>query len=204
VKRERLKELFNSAGFPIDEEEAERFLLYLEELRRWNRVHNLTGIREEEEIVRRHFLDSLTLALCFEELGIPWRGRTLTDVGSGAGFPGVPLKIHLKDLELVLIESVSKKCAFLEFLKVRLGLDYRVICRRAEEVQEKFYLVTARALGPFEEVAPLLEKLSERYVFILKGRELRRFWIDKLGYRIFRVSRRSMPETYILWKDLLE
>jgi len=204
VEGERLRELFNSAGFSLGEEEAGRFLTYLEELRRWSRVHNLTGIRKEEEIIRRHFLDSLTLALCFEELGIDWRNKTLADVGSGAGFPGVPLKIYLKDLELVLIESVSKKCAFLEFLKVRLGLDYRVICNRAENIREKFYLVATRALGPFEKVVPVLENLSERHIFVLKGRELEKLWIDDLGYKVFRVSLRNMPETYILWKDLLE
>jgi len=136
VDKNRLRDVFASAGFLIGEEEAEKFTVYLAELKRWNRVHNLTAVKDDEGIVRRHFIDSLTLALCFEDLGIPWRGKSLADVGSGAGFPGVPLKIHLKSLELTLIESSSKRCSFLEFLRIRLGVDFRVLCKRAEEVEE--------------------------------------------------------------------
>ncbi len=202
MDRKRLREIFSSAGFTLNEGELESFEIYLRELIRWNRVHNLTAVRDEEEIVRRHFIDSLTLALCFAELGVEWRGKSLADVGSGAGFPGVPLRIHLGELELTLIESVSKKCSFLEFLKVKLGIDYRVLCRRAEEVDERFHIVTARALGAFEEIAPLLERLSERYVFIMKGEELKESWLRKMGYRSYTVSRRGLPRSHILWKDL--
>jgi len=204
VDKNRLRDVFASAGFLIGEEEAEKFTVYLAELKRWNRVHNLTAVKDDEGIVRRHFIDSLTLALCFEDLGIPWRGKSLADVGSGAGFPGVPLKIHLKSLELTLIESSSKRCSFLEFLRIRLGVDFRVLCKRAEEVEERFYIVTARALGAFEKTVSLLENLSERFVFVMKGKEVKEEWLKEYAYRSYRVSRKGLPETCILWKDLRE
>ena len=92
----------------------------------------MTAIEEDEEIVIRHFLDSVSVSLCLEEKGIRVDGLSLCDVGSGAGFPGVPLKIYYKDsINLTLIESVAKKCAFLEYIKVKLGLSYRVICKDA-------------------------------------------------------------------------
>lgn len=84
----------------------------------------MTAIEEDEEIVIRHFLDSVSVSLCLEEKGIRVDGLSLCDVGSGAGFPGVPLKIYYKDsINLTLIESVAKKCAFLEYIKVKLGLS---------------------------------------------------------------------------------
>lgn len=195
-----MKEIFREAGFELEEEDLERFEIYLEELKRWNRVHNLTAIEKDEEIVRRHFIDSLSLAKCFLDLGIDWRGRDIADVGSGAGFPGVPLKIYLKEFNLFLIESVGKKCSFLEYLKVKLDLDWKVICDRAERVRGKFYIVVARALGEFEEIRPVLENLSERYVFVMKGRDIKEEW--RKEYDVYEVNIKGLPKSYILYKDM--
>ncbi len=198
--RELIEKTFSSAGFELGEEDVNRFLTYLEELKRWNRVHNLTALTDDEDIVKRHFLDSLSPVRCFEELGVDWRGRTVADVGSGAGFPGVPLKIYLKDIKLFLIEAVAKKCSFLEYLKVKLGLDWTVLCERAERLDRKFDIVVSRAMGEFEEISPLLERLSRGFVFVMKGRELKPEWTEKLGYRTCRVELRGIPPSYILWK----
>ncbi|ADC89554.1 methyltransferase GidB [Thermocrinis albus DSM 14484] len=169
---ELIKDIFQRNGFNLTEEQIQRFDLYLRELKRWNKVHNLTSLEEDEQIIKRHFLDSLTLTLCIEEKGIDVKGKKVCDVGSGAGFPGVPLKIFYQDaINLTLIESVSKKCSFLEYLKVVLDIDYRVLCTRAEKVKEKFYVVVSRALGPLEETLPLLINLSEAYIMVMKGRE---------------------------------
>ncbi|MDM7267304.1 MAG: 16S rRNA (guanine(527)-N(7))-methyltransferase RsmG [Aquificaceae bacterium] len=146
------------------------FDVYLKELKRWNKVHNLTAIEEDEDIVIRHFLDSVSVSLCLEEKGVKVDGLSLCDVGSGAGFPGVPLKIYYKDrIELTLIESVAKKCAFLEYIKVKLGLSYRVICKEAQKVDEKFDLVVCRALGKLKDILPILDRLSKKYILIMKG-----------------------------------
>ncbi|MCS7171613.1 MAG: 16S rRNA (guanine(527)-N(7))-methyltransferase RsmG [Aquificaceae bacterium] len=165
--------MFKRNGFELEKEQVRSFALYLEELKRWNRVHNLTAIRNDKEIVKRHFLDSITVSLCLEEKGVKVDGLSLCDVGSGAGFPGVPLKIYYKDrIELTLIEAVAKKCSFLETLKLKLGLSYRVICKEAQKVKENFDLVVCRALGPSEEVIPLMEGLSKRYILVMKGSEV--------------------------------
>ncbi|WP_457600463.1 16S rRNA (guanine(527)-N(7))-methyltransferase RsmG [Hydrogenivirga sp.] len=200
--RELIKKVFSEAGFRLSEEQLNRFHTYLLELKRWNRVHNLTSLKEDEEIVRRHFLDSLSIAVCFNDLGIDWRGRKVADVGSGAGFPGVPLKIYLMDFDLYLIEAVAKKCSFLEFLKVRLGLEWNVLCERAEEVDMRFDIVISRAMGEFEDICPVLEKLSSKYVFIMKGRKVKEEWLRELGYESYEVKIPGLPPSHILWKKL--
>lgn len=194
--------ILEEAGFRLSEEDLWRFEIYLKELKRWNKVHNLTSIEEDEEIVRRHFLDSLSLARCFEDLGVEWKGKDLADVGSGAGFPGIPLKIYLKDFNLFLIESVGKKCSFLEFLKVKLTLNWTVLCRRAEDVDRKFHIAFSRALGKFEDVAPLLERLATEWVFIMKGKEVDWGSVKSFGYEAYEVNIKGLPESYILWKRL--
>jgi len=200
---ERLIErILTEAGFDPDSESVAKFSRYLEELRRWNRTHNLTSVKTDREIITRHFLDSLSLVRCFEDLGVDWRGKSIADVGAGAGFPGCPLKIYLKDIKLTLIESSAKKCSFLEFLKTVLGEEWRVECQRAEDIDESFDIVVSRALGDFSKTHNLLERLSRGYIFIMKGKDLEREMIRELGYRIYRVSIKGLPEYYILYRVL--
>ncbi|MCS6957472.1 MAG: 16S rRNA (guanine(527)-N(7))-methyltransferase RsmG [Aquificaceae bacterium] len=168
-----MEELFRRNHFELTEEQANKFRTYLEELKRWNKVHNLTAIKEDRQIVLRHFLDSLSLCLCLEEKGIEVDGLSVCDVGSGAGFPGVPLKIYYGDrIDLTLVEAVAKKCSFLEYLKIKLGVDYRVLCKEAQKVQESFDLVVSRALGKIDKILPLLKRLSKSYVLVIKGSEI--------------------------------
>ncbi len=111
-------------GINLSAGQLEQFELYYRELADWNRRANLTAISGCDETQVRHFLDSLTVCLPFNETsdGLSRAGRAV-DVGSGAGFPGVPLKIAFPHLELHLVESVGKKTAFLERLCVALELD---------------------------------------------------------------------------------
>lgn len=149
------------------------FETYLKELKRWNKVHNLTSLKEDRDIVIRHFLDSITISLCLKEKGVKVEGLSVCDVGSGAGFPGVPLKIYYGDkIDLTLVEAVAKKCSFLEYLKTKLPISYRVLCKEAQKLQESFDLVVCRALGKLEDILPLLEGLSNRYILIMKGSEV--------------------------------
>jgi 16S rRNA (guanine527-N7)-methyltransferase len=99
-------------------------------LLKWNRVHNLTAIRDPREIVTHHLLDSLAV--------LPWASRlhTLVDIGSGAGLPGIPLALACPGLTVVSIEAVGKKASFQQQAKIELRLDnLTIINRRAETIQ---------------------------------------------------------------------
>jgi len=93
----------------LTEKQIGQFLIYLSQLLQWNRTTNLTSITDPYEIIAKHFVDSLA---ALTAVGFPSKG-TVIDVGTGAGFPGIPLKIVRDDLQLVLIEPVQKKCSFL-------------------------------------------------------------------------------------------
>jgi len=115
------KEIFISEGFDISEEQYRKLDAYAETLVEWNKKMNLTGITDPESIAVKHFLDSL-LPLRF--LNIP-KGASLIDVGTGAGFPGLPIKIYRPDIELTLLDSLNKRINFL-----------REACKAAEEKAE--------------------------------------------------------------------
>jgi 16S rRNA (guanine527-N7)-methyltransferase len=103
----------------LTEQQAQQFLIYLSLLLTWNRTTNLTSITDPFEVISKHFLDSLTALKAFQ---FPLAGVVI-DVGSGAGFPGVPLKIVKNDLRLVLVEPSLKKCSFLHSLLGTLKLE---------------------------------------------------------------------------------
>ncbi|HSF68671.1 MAG TPA: 16S rRNA (guanine(527)-N(7))-methyltransferase RsmG [Nitrospiraceae bacterium] len=96
-------------GLTIEEAHAEHFIRYLSHLTEWNKTINLTTITEPKEIIIKHFVDSLTALISTD---FPQNGVVL-DVGSGAGFPGIPLKIVRSDIRLILLEPIQKKCAFI-------------------------------------------------------------------------------------------
>jgi len=146
-------------GLHLTPQQVGQFQLYLRELLEWNRRVNLTAIVEPEEVQRLHLLDSLSL---LQAMPPSARGGRLLDVGTGAGFPGLPLKIALPRLSLAMIEATGKKVRFLEHIVNVLGLDGVKIHRgRAEELahvaglREAFDVVTARALAPLSELAEL-------------------------------------------------
>lgn len=136
-------------GLALNEAQLAQLRVYADQLASWNAHTNLTAINGREEVYRRHFLDSLVLARFW---GQP--PRALADLGTGAGFPGLPLKLLRPELSLTLVDSVGKKTAFLTHLVAQLGLrGVRVRTARAEEVgrepaeRERYHLVTARAVA---------------------------------------------------------
>lgn len=125
-------------------EARRRFVDHLRLIEKWNRVHNLTAVRETEQMVVLHLLDSLSL---LPHLGA---ARTLADVGTGPGFPGIPLAIALPELQVTLLDSSHKKCAFLEQAKVELKLsNVTVVCDRVEQWRpaQTFDAVVSRAFA---------------------------------------------------------
>jgi len=137
----------------------DRLQLYLDLLLRWNARVNLTAVRQPEQIVTRHFGESLFAARMLLE-PVHERPVTLADVGSGAGFPGIPIKLWAPHVQLTLIESQNKKAAFLREVLRTLQLDgAEVFCGRAEQWGKTAELATLRAVERFERVLPVAAEL---------------------------------------------
>ena len=133
---------------------------YLDLLLRWNARINLTAVRDPEQIVARHFGESLFAARVLREAGDLDGTPTVSDIGSGAGFPGLPLKLFAPTVCLTLIESHQKKATFLREVVRSLQLaDTEVFCGRAEAWGGSAGVVTLRAVEKFESVLPIAASL---------------------------------------------
>jgi 16S rRNA (guanine527-N7)-methyltransferase len=158
---ELLRRGLEQLGLSYNAAVIEQFRIYLDFLQSENEKYNLTALRAADEIVRHHFLDSLLLlqAIRIHEQPI----ERLVDIGSGAGFPGVPLAIFCSRTQFLLIESISKKCAFLRELTSRLGVrNVSVLNERAEtaahkpELREQFDIAVSRAVAKVPVLAELM------------------------------------------------
>ncbi len=139
-----LREGARALGIELSDEQAARLVAHLDLLDDWNERMNLTAIRDRGQQLTKHVLDSLSIR--------PYlRGSRIADVGSGAGFPGIPLAIVLPDAHFALIESTGKKCRFLEHVRDTLALtNVEVVQARAEahKPTDRYDTVLARAVGP--------------------------------------------------------
>lgn len=175
MERDLLKNGLAALGLePMPEAVLDKLLDYLSELRRWNKHHNLTAISDPSEGVEKHLLDSLTLLPLLEG------AESLLDIGSGAGLPGLILKLALPELQLLSIDGVAKKISFQRHIIRRFGLTAaRAEAWRIEELAAKaeyaraFDTIVFRALGSLEKFVPLaLPCLAENGRFLLmKGPE---------------------------------
>lgn len=163
-------------NFKITKEQEEQFKIYFKELIETNKVVNLTRITEENDVYLKHFFDSVTPLFTFGEVFKD--ESSLCDVGAGAGFPSIPLKILMPSLKVTIVDSLAKRLKFLESLIKKLNLsDVELVHGRAEDVgqnpkyREKFDLVTARAVANMtvlsEYCLPLVKKGG--YFVALKG-----------------------------------
>ena len=157
----RLESGAQKLGLHLSPKQLEQFHIYYQELIDWNREMNLTSITGYEEVQVKHFLDSLTVTLAVKSLSAG-ESFGVIDVGTGAGLPGIPLRILWPSIRLVLLEATAKKANFLHQLIAKLGLDsVEVVVGRAEEVahnaqyREKFELVLSRAVAPLPTLAEL-------------------------------------------------
>ena len=159
----QLEALLKESAFPalgLGEEKEILFQRYFQEMVEWNRVVNLTAIVDPNEVSAKHFLDSLSVARVIPDEALA--GGSLVDVGSGAGFPGLPLKIAWPSLNVTLVDSVGKKAAFLRHVVDTLGLEgVEVEVGRAEalaheeRLRERFDVVASRAVAKMAELAEL-------------------------------------------------
>lgn len=152
MKIEDFREIFNNyledLNIKLSEEQVEKFYRYMNLLIEWNEKINLTAIVKPEEIILKHFVDCLTIEKYIE------KNSKVIDVGTGAGFPGIPLKIIREDLEITLVDSLNKRLVFLNEIITNLNLNkIHIIHSRAEELgkdknyREKFDVATSRAVA---------------------------------------------------------
>jgi len=145
-----MKEASEEAGLELTEVQYEGFIKYMRLLQEWNEKINLTAITEDEEIIKKHFIDCIK-AFKSEEIK---NAKTIIDVGTGAGFPGLPIAIMNPDCEVTLLDSLNKRINFLNLIVKELNLkNVKTIHARAEdgarnkELREKFDVATSRAVA---------------------------------------------------------
>ncbi len=149
-------------GVRLTQQQIERFEMYMEVLMDWSERVSLTAVKDPEGIQRRHFLESAALIPVLEHEGFTLREKSLIDVGSGSGVPGIPLKILEPSIQLTLVEAKARKVDFLNALLPVIGMsDVTVIARRAEEAardprhREQYDMAIAKALAPLRTLVEL-------------------------------------------------
>ena len=193
-----LKDAANELGFPLSCQKTENLLLYLELLKEWSKGLNLVGTKEEDKLITFHIIDSLTPFLVMKP-----QGKSLIDIGTGAGLPGIVMAIFCESLRVSLLEARAKKKAFLEDAKKRLSLsNISILGGRAEDYgrkegfRENFDYGVVRALGSLSLCAELglsFIKIGGELI-VMKGREIEKWGaISKLGGEIAEIKEISLP-----------
>jgi 16S rRNA (guanine527-N7)-methyltransferase len=197
-----------SWGLGISDAQSQDFQTYYEELRTWNTQFNLTAITGYRQVQVRHFLDSLSCLLVLDDLSLSNLSLRVIDIGTGAGFPALPLKLLRPDWDVTLVDSTLKKTQFLEHMVRVLGLTkVSVLWSRAEELghmaahREQYHLTMARAVADLPVLAEYLLPLCRIGGMMLAPRGPRAREevdgalpsIDTLGGRLVEVRSVSVP-----------
>jgi 16S rRNA (guanine527-N7)-methyltransferase len=202
--QQHFSDLLKEHGFELSDDQANLFDIYYRELVEWNEKINLTAITEKEQVYIKHFYDSLSLAFYVDLTPI----RTLADIGSGAGFPSIPLKIMFPHLKVTIVDSLNKRIIFLNQLIEKLRLDdVNCVHGRAEDVsrmpvyRDQFDLVTARAVAKLsvlnEFCLPFVKKGG--FFVAMKGSDVSgesedaAFSLKELNSRIIDSNRMELP-----------
>jgi len=154
---QQLADGLQALGLTVALPTQQRLMAYLELIVKWNRIHNLTAIRDIPTMVSAHVLDSLSVATRLT-------ARTVLDIGSGAGLPGIPLALIWPQSQVTVLDSNTKKTAFLQQAKIELGLDnLSVVCARSEtwDPGYQFDLVISRAYAELAEFVKVAARLCK-------------------------------------------
>ena len=172
MNKNKFIEEIEKLGIEVTDKKLEQLEKYYELLIEYNKVMNLTGITEQDEVYLKHFYDSLTISKIIDLK----EENSLCDLGSGAGFPGIVIKIFYPELKIVLVDSLKKRINFLNIVIKELGLENIVaihdrIEEFAKENEEKFDIVTARAVAPLNILLELGIKLVSvgKYFIAMRG-----------------------------------
>jgi 16S rRNA (guanine527-N7)-methyltransferase len=187
----RLNEiLVGSALQPLSEPVARRFAVYCELLLRWNSRTNLTAVRDEEGLLKRHFAESIACAYA-----LPAGIGSVLDFGSGAGFPGIPIALCRGEIAVTLAESQGKKAAFLREAVRTLEVAVKVHAGRAEALEGRFDCVTLRAVDRMEKAVAEASRLvgPGGWLAIMGGRADGASWKGLLGDRFEFESEEPSP-----------
>lgn len=183
MNEQEFHNLLEEKGITLSSKQLEQFQLYYELLIEWNEKINLTAILEKNEVYEKHFFDSITAAFYAPIETV----ETICDVGAGAGFPSIPLKICYPHLKVSIVDSLRKRITFLEELTTQLGLDnISLYHSRAEEFgtqvdhRESFDMVTARAVARMSVLSELCLPLVKPngYFVALKGSQGNEEWFN--------------------------
>ncbi|SFV86189.1 rRNA small subunit 7-methylguanosine (m7G) methyltransferase GidB [hydrothermal vent metagenome] len=156
----------------LSDAQAQQLIAYLELIVKWNKIYNLSAIRTVEEGVKKHLLDSLSIVPFVEE-------SPLLDVGAGAGLPGIVISIMKPDLVISVLDTVGKKCRFMQFAKTQLGLqNLTVVNKRVEKFQPEqcFGQITSRAFAEVDKTLELTRHLlcDNGCYLLMKGANVER------------------------------
>lgn len=195
-------EKFKAAGIEITPEQSEKLEILMEFMLEYNKNVNLTRITERNEVIEKHYIDSILPLTLFD---VP-RGTKIVDIGTGAGFPSLPMKVYRPDLNFTLIDSLGKRVKYLDLACEKIGVTCETVHGRSEEVarnkkyREMFDFATARAVAALnvlcEYCLPYVKKGG--YFIALKGAEdeteAAAAAIEKLGGKLEKVIRYELPE----------
>lgn len=198
-----LRELANKINIDLDDEKISKFMLYKNLLQEWNEKINLTAITEDREIIIKHFIDSLTVIKYIPE------NASVIDVGTGAGFPGIPVKIAKENTDITLLDSLNKRLIYLNEVIDKCELkDISTVHGRAEdfgnniEYREKYDIAIARAVANLTTLTELclpFVKIGGSFI-AMKGSSIEEIEeakkaIEVLGGEIKKVDKFILPET---------
>ena len=204
--KEKFEKYLTILNINLTNEQVLKFYKYMNLLLEWNEKINLTAITNPEEIILKHFVDSLTIGKYIN------KGESLVDVGTGAGFPGIPIKIYRDDINVTLVDSLNKRVKVLNIFIEELMLErIEAIHSRAEEFgrnskyREKFDVSTSRAVANLatlsEYLIPLIKQQGKS--ICMKGSEIEeelnnsKKAIDVLGGKILKVDEFTLPNSDI-------